>query len=250
MLRRLYSTLPSNAKQAAAWKAIDHLLETKHAVVGIGSGSTVAYAIQRLAQQRPHVPMPIVFVPTSFQARLLLQQHRLPIAAIDEHAAIDVTVDGADEVDPALNCIKGGGGCLFQERLVAQASQRWIIIADDGKKSQALGSKYTRGIPVEVVPMALTNVKHRLEQLFPGKSIQLRWSQPSDKAGPVVTDNGNVLLDCHLGEIPPEHVPDVYTQIKSITGVLDVGLFFGMADRAYFGQDDGQVDTMDASPRA
>ncbi|KAI8646469.1 ribose 5-phosphate isomerase [Parasitella parasitica] len=147
-----------------------------------------------------------------------------------------MTIDGADEVDERLNAIKGGGACLFQERLVAQASKRFILVADERKKSARLGTKWTRGVPVEVIPMALTTVQWQLERLFPALSIKLRMATPSDKAGPVVTDNGNFILDCHFGPIPDPGA--LYREIKCLTGVLDVGLFCGMAERAFFGDND------------
>ncbi|KAL9540213.1 hypothetical protein MBANPS3_009810 [Mucor bainieri] len=176
------------------------------------------------------------------------------MGSLDDYLAIDVTIDGADEIDCELNAIKGGGGCLFQERLVAQASDRFILVAaadaddpaiDDRKRSDQLGSKWTRGVPVEVIPMALTTVQYQLERMFSAASIKLRMATPTDKAGPVVTDNGNLILDCHFGPIPdPE---SLYKEIKCLTGVLDVGLFCKMAETAFIGdnkEDKGEMITL------
>ncbi|KAG0162938.1 ribose-5-phosphate isomerase rki1 [Apophysomyces sp. BC1015] len=232
-LWRTYQTVTGldQGKRLAAYRAVDDVLETTHRIVGLGSGSTIKFALERIAQ-KPHLH-DIVFVPTSFQTKQLILEHGLRLGSIDQYTSIAVTIDGADEVDPHLNAIKGGGACMFQERLVAQASDTLVLIADERKKSEQLGTKWTRGIPVEIIPAALTTVKHILEVMFPGISVRLRMANPSDKAGPVVTDNGNLVLDCHMG--PIEDPQAIYQKIKLVTGVLEVGIF-DMARVAYFGR--------------
>ncbi|KAI8093555.1 putative ribose-5-phosphate ketol-isomerase [Halteromyces radiatus] len=241
---RSFTSITTNAalgKQLAAVNAIDQSIQPeKHHIVGLGSGSTIEYAIQRIAT-RPDLHS-LIYIPTSYQTRQLIIQNKLRLGTLEECTnGIDITIDGADEIDRDLHCIKGGGGCLFQERLVAQASQEWIVIADERKKSESLGTKYLRGIPVEVVPMAVTSVQSILIKMFPKATIQLRMATPTDKAGPVVTDNGNLLLDCHLGSLG-SLAPSIYQDIKLLTGVVDVGLFCHMAKKVYFGNTDGTVD--------
>ncbi|KAF7722982.1 ribose-5-phosphate isomerase rki1 [Apophysomyces ossiformis] len=231
-LWRAYQTVATadQAKRVAAYRAVDDILSSSHRVVGLGSGSTIEFALDRIAQ-KPELHS-IAYVPTSFQTKHLILKHGLQLGSIDQYARISVTIDGADEVDRDLNAIKGGGACMFQERLVAQASETLVLIADDRKKSERLGTKSTRGIPVEVIPAALTTVKHSLETMFPHGCVQLRMATPSDKAGPVVTDNGNLVLDCQLGPIADPQA--IYRKIKLVTGVLEVGIF-DMAQVAYFG---------------
>ncbi|CAO3589692.1 unnamed protein product [Absidia cylindrospora] len=235
------ATTIENGKRLAAWKAVDDMVDPEnHKVIGLGSGSTIEYALHRISS-RPELHS-MLYVPTSFQTKQLILQNKLRLAALEECSnGIDLTIDGADEIDNELCAIKGGGGCLFQERLVAQASEEFVIIADERKKSNNLGSKYTRGIPVEVVPMAITSVQRILMTRYAQANIQLRMATPTDKAGPVVTDNGNLLLDCHLGPLG-QQAAIIYQDIKLLTGVVDVGLFCGMAKKAYFGNLDGTVD--------
>lgn len=157
---------------------------------------------------------------------------------------MDVAIDGADEVDPNLQCIKGGGACLFQEKLVAISAKKFIIVAgvfhifkslslDFRKHSKALGHTWTQGVPVEIVPLAHTKVLNDLLALG-AKSPQLRMGGKA-KAGPIITDNGNFIIDAHFGEIAdPEGLAD---KIKKLVGVVEVGLFINMADAAYFGNE-------------
>lgn len=167
-----------------------------------------------------------------------------------------MTIDGADEVDDELNCIKGGGACQLQEKIVAFAAKTFVVIADYRKESTTLGQQWTQGVPVEVVPMAYVPLSRSLQAL--GGEPVLRMAQR--KAGPVVTDNGNFVLDvnvrphciCARVTTVAADLIDVYVQfgeikdpraladrIKLLPGVVEVGLFCGMADKAFFGQTDG-----------
>jgi len=150
---------------------------------------------------------------------------------------LDVAIDGADEVDVNLQCIKGGGACLFQEKLVAISAKKFIIVADYRKHSKALGHTWTQGVPVEIVPLAHTKVLNDLVSLG-AKNPQLRMGGKA-KAGPIITDNGNFIIDAHFGELgDPEGLAKT---IKQLVGVVEVGLFINMADAAYFGNEDGSV---------
>lgn len=242
ILKRQYSALShEQGKKWAGVEAINNVLESKPSIVGLGSGSTIVYAVEHLA--KTNVAKSIICIPTSFQTRQLILENNLHLGSLEQHPVIDVTIDGADEVDADLNAIKGGGGCLFQERLVAQSSRRFILVADASKKSSKLGSKWRRGVPIEVIPMALAPITKSLEAMFPTAKIQLRMATPTDKAGPVVTDNGNLILDCDFGVLT-EDPAILYKEIKCLSGVLDVGLFCNMAESAYFGDLEGGGEVM------
>jgi ribose 5-phosphate isomerase A len=150
---------------------------------------------------------------------------------------LDVAIDGADEVDRRLSCIKGGGGCHTQEKLVASAADVFVVIADYRKQSGVLGSVWRRGVPVEVLPLAYVGVMDAIRRL--GGKPALRMAVA--KAGPVVTDNGGFILDADFGEIADP--AGLHARLKLLPGVVETGLFPApMAVRAYFGRADGGVD--------
>ncbi|KAI9032791.1 ribose 5-phosphate isomerase A-domain-containing protein [Phycomyces nitens] len=227
-------------KKQAAYQAVDDHINAECKVVGIGSGSTVVYAVERILQ-RPELK-DIVYVPTSFQSKLLIVEGGLTMGSIEQFPDIDVTIDGADEVDGQLNVIKGGGACQFQEKLVAEAARKFVIIADYRKKSKQLGTEWTKGVPVEVVPMAYKSVMTSIETKLSQKPLKSTLRMAVNKAGPVVTDNGNFVVDAHFGAI--EDPAQLLREIKLLTGVYEVGLFCGMAEIAYFGEADGSVCTL------
>lgn len=224
------------AKRLAAFKAVDVYVKN-NSVIGIGSGSTVVYAIQRLAERVRAEKLNVTCIPTSFQARQLLLEHGLKVSDLEVHPQISVCIDGADEVDHNLNLIKGGGGCLLQEKIVASCANELIIIADYTKNSRRLGDQYKKGIPIEVVPLAYVPVKNKIKGLYGGE-LGLRMAVA--KAGPVVTDNGNFILDWKSFNQDLSW-RDVNQAIKMIPGVVETGLFVGMAKKAYFGLADGSV---------
>eukprot|EP00071_Canis_lupus_P050778 XP_532963.4 ribose-5-phosphate isomerase [Canis lupus familiaris] len=206
-------------------------------VLGIGSGSTIVHAVQRIAERVKQENLNLVCIPTSFQARQLILQYGLTLSDLDRHPEIDLAIDGADEVDADLNLIKGGGGCLTQEKIVAGYASRFIVIADFRKDSKNLGDQWHKGIPIEVIPMAYVPVSRAVTQKF-GGVIELRMA--INKAGPVVTDNGNFILDWKFDRV--HKWSEVNTAIKMIPGVVDTGLFINMAERVYFGMQDGSVN--------
>jgi ribose 5-phosphate isomerase A len=211
------------AKKAAAKEAVKHVKDGY--VIGLGSGTTVAYAIQELGKQNY---LQILAVPSSYQAFLLAAQNRIPITTLDEHPKLDLTIDGADQVErKTLNMIKGMGGALTREKIVAAASKKLIIMVDETKLTERLG--FNQPIPVEVLPFALAPVRAKL-QGFGGKP---RLRGGNGKVGPVVTDNGNFILDVDFGTIKDAEKLNV--QIKTIVGVVETGLFLGMASIVYVG---------------
>ncbi|KAI8580958.1 hypothetical protein K450DRAFT_235439 [Umbelopsis ramanniana AG] len=225
-------------KKVAAYRAVDENITAEHKVIGIGSGSTVVYAVERILQRKEL--QHIVYIPTSFQSRLLITEGGLTLGSIEQFPEIDVTIDGADEVDPQLNAIKGGGACQFQEMVVAKAAKKFVMIADYRKKSKSLGTEWVKGVPIEVVPLAYKVVMHALNNLLSVKPQFTKLRMAVQKAGPVVTDNGNFVIDAHFGPIADPH--KLGQEIKLLTGVLEVGLFCRMAEIAYFGEEDGSVD--------
>ncbi|XP_066535112.1 ribose-5-phosphate isomerase [Hoplias malabaricus] len=238
---RRYSAavMAEEAKKLAAYAAVDNHIQNNQ-VVGVGSGSTIVYAVDRLAERVRQEKLNIVCVPTSFQARQLILQHGLSLSDLDRHPELDVAIDGADEVDALLTLIKGGGGCLTQEKIVAGCAKHFIVIADYRKDSKVLGQQWKKGVPIEVIPMAYVPVSRAIAHRFGGEAA-LRMA--ISKAGPVVTDNSNFILDWKFETA--QNWKEVNTAIKMIPGVVETGLFVGMAERVYFGMEDGSVKTRD-----
>lgn len=228
-----------SAKKIAAEKAINEHVQDKIGglKIGIGSGSTIVYAVNRLAERVRSEKLNVICVPTSFQAKQLIQNNGLQLGDLETHPQLDVAIDGADECDSNLNCIKGGGGCLLQEKIVASNSKYLVIVADYTKNSEYLTYNYKK-IPIEVSPMAYVPIKQKIEALFGGE-LKLRMAVA--KAGPCVTDNGNFILDWFFEGSTQTDFDRINREIQMIPGVIDTGLFIGMAKKAYFGMADGSV---------
>jgi len=214
------------AKRKAALEAVKHVKD--HTIIGLGSGTTIAYAIEAIGEKIKLENLNVKGIPTSYQAFQLAVKHGIPVTTLEEHPVIDITIDGADQVDPNLNLIKGMGAALAREKIVASASKQNIIVADESKRVKALGEK-EHPVPIEVLPFANVHVQRRIE-VIGGKAV-LR--EGKGKLGPVITDNGNVILDAVFGEINDPTVLGI--KLKMIPGVLETGLFVGMADIVYFG---------------
>lgn len=176
-----------------------------------------------------------------FQAKQLIRQHALVLSDLEENPSLDIAFDGADEVDNNLTLIKGGGGCLTQEKIVAAAAKKLIIVADYTKKSNSLGQQWKKGIPIEVIPMSYKVVQNKIEAQL-GGSAELRMAKA--KAGPLVTDNSNFILDWKFPPNVTNKWSEINTQIKMIPGVVETGLFIGMASKIFFGNQDGSVLTI------
>jgi ribose 5-phosphate isomerase A len=218
--------LVEEAKKKAALEAVKHVKDGF--VVGLGSGSTAAYAIEALGERIKRENLRILGVPTSYQAFLLAVKHGIAVTTLEEHGVIDVTIDGADQIDPKLNLIKGMGAALAREKIVASASKQNVIIADESKKVKALGEN-DHPVPVEVLPFAIALVKRRIEAV--GGNPVLR--EGKGKVGPVITDNGNVVIDASFGVIG--NAAELELKLKMIPGVVETGLFVGLANTAYIG---------------
>jgi ribose 5-phosphate isomerase A len=215
-----------NAKKKAALKAIEHVKDTF--IIGLGSGSTAAYAIEELGKKVEREQLHILAVPTSYQAFKLAVQTGIQITTLDEHPTLDLTIDGADQIDQNLNLIKGMGGALTREKIVASASRKLIIIADESKKVKFLGEN-NHPVPLEVIKFAATPVTHKIEEI--GGKPTLR--EGKGKVGPIISDDGNFIIDACFGAI---HEPaELETKLKSIPGVVETGLFVRMANMIYLG---------------
>ena len=218
---RTHSTMANTTndeeKQAAARASLRFVTSGK--IVGLGSGSTATYAVRFLVEQ-VRSGLRIRGIPTSKATEKLARSGGIPLTTLDEVAAVDVTIDGADEFDPQLNLIKGGGGNLLREKIVASASKFFVIIADSSKQVPMLG-KFP--LPVEVIPFAQTLIKRKIEAL--GAKVKVRESATGD---PYITDEGHHLLDCDFGRIPD---PAALAQkLETMPGVVEHGLFLGMAN--------------------
>ena len=214
------------AKRKAALEAAKHVKDGF--IVGLGSGSTAAFAIEALGERIKREKLRIMGVPTSYQAFLLAVECGIPITTLDEHPEINVTIDGADQITPELNLIKGMGAALAREKIVAAASKLNIIIADQQKKVKVLGEN-NQSVPIEVLPFAISLVKRKIVDVG-GKPV-LR--EGKGKLGPVITDNGNALLDSYFGEITKP--AELEVKLKMIPGVVETGFFVGLTDIAYVG---------------
>jgi ribose 5-phosphate isomerase A len=194
-------------------------------VVGLGSGSTAAYAVQFLGE-RIRDGLKIRGIPTSVQTQKLATYVGIPLTTLDEVQQIDVTIDGADEFDPELRLIKGGGGALLREKIIASATRQEIITADSSKQVSILG-KFP--LPVEVIRFSEAIVSKKISGV--GATVQLR----KDRAGePFITDEGHHILDCHFGQIPDP--PALAHALSEIPGVVEHGLFINLADVVLMGK--------------
>jgi len=206
-------------KKQAAERAVE-LIESGM-VVGLGHGSTAIFAVQRIAELLKEGKLiEVLGVPCSSQVEEEARNLGIPLTTFDEHPVIDLTIDGADEVDENLDLIKGGGGALLREKIVAQASRREIIVVDESKLSPALGTR--RAVPVEVIPFGWQSQALCLESL--GATVILR---KDDNGIPFMTDQGNLILDCSFGPISnPESLAEA---LNARTGIVEHGLFLGLA---------------------
>ena len=226
------------AKKLAACRAVDDYVK-KDMVLGIGSGSTIVYAVQRLSEVVKEQNLNVVCIPTSFQAKQLILANNLTLGELDTKPKLDLVIDGADECDKDMTLIKGGGGCLLQEKIVASCADKMVVIADYTKDSAKLGQTYKKGVPIEVVPMAYVPIKIKVEKAFGG---ECRLRMAVAKAGPCVTDNGNFILDWIFDGEREFDWASVNQQIQMIPGVVETGLFVNMAKCAYFGLANGEVE--------
>ncbi len=221
-----------NPKEIAGRRAADMVQDGM--TVGLGTGSTVWFTLLRLAQRAEQEGLSIQGVPTSVDTQVKAGKLGLPLLSLDEVQEIDLTIDGADEVDPAFHMIKGGGGALLREKVVAHISRREVIVVGRNKVVERLGTTFR--LPVELVPFARPVVERELSSL--GAEVQLRM----DEAGqPFITDNHNQILDCHFAQGIAD--PPAFEQrIDRIPGVVESGLFIDLAHVIVIGDEDGSCE--------
>jgi ribose 5-phosphate isomerase A len=206
-------------KQEAAHHAVGFIKSGM--VVGLGTGSTAAFAVMRIAERLKSRDLKnIVGIPTSIRIEKLARELEIPLCGLDAQPAIDVTIDGADEVDEDLNLIKGGGGALLREKVVAQASRRNIIVVDESKLSLRLGTRWA--LPVEVIPFATKAEENFLKSL--GASVTLRLDAQGQ---PYKTDQHNYILDANFGQMADPN--RLAAKLNERAGIVEHGLFLGLA---------------------
>jgi ribose 5-phosphate isomerase A len=220
--------LQDRMKLAVATAAVDQIRDGM--VLGLGSGSTAALMIRELgARLQRRELSEISGVPTSFQGEVLAAELGIPLQSLNAVSRIDLAIDGADEVDPAFQLIKGGGACHVQEKLVARRADRFVVVVDSSKLVKRLNLEFL--LPVEVLPGAWRQVKAQLEAM--GAAGELRMAVR--KAGPVVTDQGNLVLDLKLAGGIADPVA-LEQAINNLPGVLENGLFVGLTDQVLVGE--------------
>ncbi|NJK74618.1 MAG: ribose-5-phosphate isomerase RpiA [Microcoleus sp. SU_5_6] len=214
-------------KQLVGFAAADRV--QSGTIVGLGTGSTTAYTIQALGDRLKSGQLKdIKGVPTSFQSEVLAKQYGVPLTTLDEIDRIDIAIDGADEVDPQLNLIKGGGAAHTREKVVDYLAAQFIVVVDSSKVVDKLGSTFK--VPVEVLPMAITPVTRAIELL--GGKPELRMGVK--KAGPVITDQGNMVLDVKFDNL--DNPGELEKTLNNIPGVLENGLFVNCTDLVLVGE--------------
>jgi len=227
------------AKFSAAKRAVEFVEDGMR--VGLGTGSTAAWMVRCLAERVTDEGIRVQAVPTSARTADLARSLNLPVTGLDQARWLDLTIDGADEFDRHLNLIKGGGGALLQEKIVATASDQMIAIADVGKEVEHLGGF---PLPIEVIPFGWQTTKSLIEELLSGldvlgREVSLRMNGET----PYVTDEGNYIFDLHLGRIGNAH--QLALVLNQMPGVVENGLFIDICDIVVLGYGDGRVEIRD-----
>jgi ribose 5-phosphate isomerase A len=216
-------------KKAVAREALSFVEDDM--AVGLGTGSTTAHFIRLLGKKVMEEELEVYGIPTSHQSRLLAIESGIPIASLDEVDAIDLAVDGADEVDPELNLIKGRGAALTMEKIIEYRAGTFLVLVDESKLVERLGQKMP--VPIEVIPAAWRAIAEELEVF--NAEAELRMAVKKD--GPVITDNGNFILDARFAMI--EDPLDMEMELNSIPGVVENGIFADIADVVLVGTPGG-----------
>jgi ribose 5-phosphate isomerase A len=206
------------AKRLAGYAAADMIEDGM--VVGLGTGSTVYFMIERLAE-RVRGGLTVAGIPTSFQTAMRARESGIPLTTLDDYPVIDIAIDGADEVDPMLRLIKGRGAAHLREKCVAAVAKQFIVVVDEQKMVKNLGT----AVPIEVLPFAIRPVLSRLRGLGGVPVIR----EAARKDGPVITDNGNFVVDCTFSVM--DNPAELEASIASIPGVIESGLFCGFMDK-------------------
>ena len=228
-------------KKLAGEKAAEQIKDGM--IVGLGTGSTVEYTLRKLGKMFKD-GLKIQGIPTSIHTKRIAKEENIPLTTLDEHPEIDITIDGADEVDSRLNLIKGGGGALTREKIIAFNSKKVIIVVDDSKVVKCLGIDFP--LPVEVVKFGWQATKRALEQ-FGWKPAEERRDEVACtvelreimEGEPFITDNGNYILDCEFQRI--DRPEELEIAMSNVPGVVETGLFIGLADEVIVGGKQGII---------
>lgn len=214
-------------KRNAGWRAAEYIEDGM--VVGLGTGSTAKYAVEKIGDRVKQENLDIRCIPTSEETKRLANKENIPLITLDDVDKIDLTIDGADEVGPHNNLIKGGGGALLREKIVAYNTDTYLVIVDPSKIVEGLGIGFD--LPVEIVPLWTKTTSRAIEKL--GCKAELR----SNDGSLYKTDNGNYILDCDFGLIKDQK--KLSEKLNSIPGVIENGLFIDIADKIIIGKKKG-----------
>ena len=230
-------TTTNELKRLAGEYAVNYIQSGM--IIGLGGGTTVIWAIRQIAKLIKSKDLDdIRCIPCSLHVEALARDLNIPLVSLEEYPQVDLTIDGADEVSPTLDLIKGGGGALLREKIVAQASKREIIVVDESKMSSALGLHYS--VPVEVFPFGWKSQAEYLKSL--GAEVTLRKNSDGSCSH---SDQGNLILDCNFGSITYPH--ELSAKINIRAGIIEHGLFIGHADKVVVSGETGiQVLTKDS----
>ncbi|MEM0451500.1 MAG: ribose 5-phosphate isomerase A [Nitrososphaerota archaeon] len=221
------------AREIAIKKALDFIRDDM--VIGYGTGTTMAQAIRYIKEKIDREDLEILFVPTSFQSRQLLLENNLKIVSLYEYPELDLTIDSFDQCDLSGNVIKGGGGAMLIEKVVAQASRKVVFVGDYTKLVEILN----RPVPIEILIEAYPHVYRKISQM----KFKLELRQSTGKIGPVISENGNLIGDVEIGLI---HNPEeIDRKLRSIAGVIETGIFPKLADKIIIGKPDGSLKEID-----
>jgi len=224
------------ARLSAAAQAVRELRD--RTTVGLGSGSTVLKALDLAAERIKKEHLNISWVPTSYQMEIAARRLGLKITTLSEDIELDLALDGADQVQwRSLDLVKGGGAALLREKIVDSSTKKLVIIIDERKLAKTLGGE--QPIPVEITPFAYHATLAKISKISEKATLR---EAPSGKVGPVVTDNGNLIIDAYYRNL---RRPDIINEkLGKIPGVVETGLFLEMCDVAYVGRKDGRVDIL------
>lgn len=223
----------THSPKQVAGKAAAAYVETGM-ILGLGTGSTVAYFLEALSERVAAEGLEVCGVPTSLDTAQKAQDLGIPIATLEEQPALDLVVDGADEVDPEFRLVKGGGGALLREKIVAACGKKVIIIVGEGKRVHRLGTSFL--LPVEILPFGYLATRERVAE----RGGCIPYIRNTEAGEPFVTDNGNFILDCRFedGIANPEQL---HADLSQIPGVAEIGVFLDLCHIVIEGKENGEV---------